>query len=218
MSDPRPAEPLRRVLLALDAAIEQRAIESGLELARLLAREVHGLFVEDERMLQVAALPFTRRLITGGGHLPLEAEDVESEWRASAARAEARLRTGAKVRELGWTFSVTRGRLTRTLVERGSEETVIVAHSSDPRRGPVRVVEGPDPENGGPRDVAERLAGGRADVESVASPEGDVEAIRRLVETRPGGVLVLRRSHPLAEALLRGERLPQLPCAVVIVR
>lgn len=217
MSEETGPDRLGRVLLALDAAIEHRAIESGLELARHLAREVHGLFVEDERMLQVAALPFTRRVLSGGGHHPFEAEDVESEWRASAARAEARLRSGARMRELGWSFSIVRGRLTRTLVERGTEETVIVAHGSDPRRGPVRVVEGPEPNNGGPREVAERLASGRAEIESVASPSADLDSLRRLVERRPGGILVLRRHHPLAEVLLRGETLRRLPCTVVLV-
>jgi nucleotide-binding universal stress UspA family protein len=110
-------EPIRRILLALDAATHgSAALEAASALAARLDAELAGLFVEDINLVRLAALPFAREIgLASGAARRLQNPDVERGLRAQAQRAQAALAAAAGRRQLRWSFRVTRGRLVTEL-------------------------------------------------------------------------------------------------------
>lgn len=108
----RALAPIRRILLALDAAADSpAALGAAIELAARLDAELLGLFIEDIDLLRLAALPFARELsLTSAARRPLQNTEVERALRARAARAEEALAAAATRLNVRWSFRVTRGR------------------------------------------------------------------------------------------------------------
>jgi hypothetical protein len=107
----REPEPIRRILLALDAVeYNPRLFETATRLAARLDAELRALFVENQNLLRLAALPFARemRLSSATTHR-LQNPDMERALRAQAVRAEQVLSVAADRMKVRWTFHVTRG-------------------------------------------------------------------------------------------------------------
>jgi nucleotide-binding universal stress UspA family protein len=104
---------VRRILVPLDAsAASLAALAAAVELAERMDAELVGLFVEDVRLLHLAALPFaSERGVFGSRGRPLNPEGMEQSLRAQAARAELALSEAAGRRRLRWTFRVARGQV-----------------------------------------------------------------------------------------------------------
>lgn len=134
--DPRA---VRRVLLLLDFGAPSKA---GLEAAVTLAEgaaELHGLFVEDEDLLRMAALPVTRVLgYRSAAPREISLAEMERELRAHAARAESLLRAAAERAKLGASFRVARGRVVAQVVLAAGEADLVLldrrAHPNNGRR------------------------------------------------------------------------------------
>ena len=81
-----------RRILAIDASdTSLDALAAAASLAARLGSELAGLFVEDEDLLRLAALPFGDILRSpGGGRERLDPESAEAALRAIAAHARRR--------------------------------------------------------------------------------------------------------------------------------
>lgn len=110
MSEARPA-PLRRIVLPLDAAAEAGpAIGTAIRLAARIGARVHAVFVEDEDLLNVAALPFTRQAALGAARPEaLTSGHVELHLRLAAESARRELAAAAERHQVACSFEVFRG-------------------------------------------------------------------------------------------------------------
>ncbi len=109
---------IRRILVALDASAGSlAALEGAVTLAARWNAELLGLFVEDENLLRLAALPFAEEVeIWSARTRPLGSKEMEQRLRAQALRAEEALSLAADRHRLRWEFRVVRGAVTRELL------------------------------------------------------------------------------------------------------
>lgn len=120
-------EPIRRVLLALDAvAQDAEAFEAASMLAARLGAELEALFVEDVDLARLAALPFARELgLSSASRRPLQHVDVERVWRVEALRARTALSQAAARHRVRWSFRVVRGQAGAALVQRAARSDLV---------------------------------------------------------------------------------------------
>ena len=112
------AHGLKRVLVALDPAAECRAaLETAARLAAQSEAELVGLFVEENELLEAAALPVTR-VIRGSDFAldPLDRSVMEQGLKAWAAQARANLTAAAERWHVQASFQVARGDLAEALL------------------------------------------------------------------------------------------------------
>ena len=109
---------IRRILVALDASSGSlAALEGAAILAARLNAELLGLFVEDEDLLRLAALPFAEEVeVHSATTRPLTAETMEQRMRAQARRAAEALSLAAHRHRVRWEFRVVRGAVTREVL------------------------------------------------------------------------------------------------------
>ncbi|HUA54580.1 MAG TPA: hypothetical protein VMB81_20550 [Candidatus Sulfotelmatobacter sp.] len=110
---------ITRIVVGLDAVSDSRAaIETATALAQRWHAKLHGVFVEDEALLHVAALPFTRQVSPRGAHA-LEADAIEDEFRTLARHARALIAEAARTGRLDWSFETVRAGPSLTIGEAG---------------------------------------------------------------------------------------------------
>lgn len=116
---------IRRILIALDSSTSPPdSLEVAADLARRLRAELEGLFIEDNELLQLAALPFSSQVnLTTGGRQPLDITELESQMANLAEGARRRLETIAKRDRVAWSFRKVRGRI--------AHEVAVAAESAD---------------------------------------------------------------------------------------
>ena len=101
----------RRIIFELShGAADADALHAVAELARLLGLVLHGLFIEDEAVLSLAALPFAREFHLGrNAWSPMDQERVAAEFRATAGRVRLTLEAAAAALGVASAFEVLRG-------------------------------------------------------------------------------------------------------------
>jgi nucleotide-binding universal stress UspA family protein len=118
--------PIERVVVPLDAASENRiAINTAARLAARTGAPLHGVFVEDEELLQLAGLPFARQITLGAGAEALTPADVELHQKAAAERARRELEAAAGRHRVGCSFEIVRGTAERALAGTGEGDLVV---------------------------------------------------------------------------------------------
>jgi hypothetical protein len=118
--------PIRRILLALDAGNETGVLEAVALLAARLDAELAAVFVEDEELLRLAALPFARELgLSSAVRRPLRDRDLERTLRARAERSQAALAAAATRTHVRWSFRVTRGRIATCVTAAATEADLV---------------------------------------------------------------------------------------------
>jgi hypothetical protein len=117
-----------RIVIALDTASRVApVIETGVALGAGLHAMLDALFVEDERLLRLAALPFARELGFPSARLRrIEAEDVERALRGQVDQVRKQLGAAAAALELPWQLSVLRGDVLRTAFRYASVADILV--------------------------------------------------------------------------------------------
>jgi nucleotide-binding universal stress UspA family protein len=117
MNDGDGSAPFRRILVAMDSSPESRAaLEVAAGLAASLRSELAGLFVEDQDLFDLAALPFSREIpLTGAMSRNFDPVRLGREVRAQMALAKRAFEAEATRRRLAWSFEVVRGRIEREL-------------------------------------------------------------------------------------------------------
>lgn len=111
MNDVEPGS-IRRVLVALDPNRESMAaLSSALLLADCRRVELVALLIEDEALLQLAALPFIREVRRDSGTLdPLDRERLAATLRRSLDKLQRSLLDSARARNLRVSVQTLRGR------------------------------------------------------------------------------------------------------------
>jgi hypothetical protein len=110
MSGKRRADDGRVVLGLWHATVSATSMQAAAELAQLLSLGLYGLYVEDESLLAMAALPFAREIrLTTHTWTPLSADALEAEMREAALQAQQLLNSAAKTTGIACVFEVVRG-------------------------------------------------------------------------------------------------------------
>jgi hypothetical protein len=119
---------VRRVVAALDAAaMPVQVLDTAAVLASALHAELVGLYVEDERVLRVAALPFARELGLATAHArQIDIVDVERAMRIQAERMRRMVGALAGPRGLRWSLDVVRGDALRSAVAYAGADDLLV--------------------------------------------------------------------------------------------
>ena len=154
---------VRRVVVALDASARSReAARAAAALARALEAELAGLFVEDENLLRLAALPFARHQpVSGGPARPLDLGAVEAQLRGLASAARQELERAAASVDVRWTFEVRRGPLPGEALEaaRGTDLLLLGVRTAElAREALAGRLDEPAPPSGRHRPAASRPA------------------------------------------------------------
>ncbi len=100
-----------RVIVGLwHASLDAAAMQEAAELARLLSADLYGLFIEDEALLAMAALPFAREIhIATHAWRRLRPDTVATEMREAARDAQRLLDSAARATGIASAFEVVRG-------------------------------------------------------------------------------------------------------------
>lgn len=135
-TEPR-AHPIRRILVGLDASAHSlAALEAVAELAQRLKAELAGLFVEEEDLLRLAALPFARAYSAEAADLVrMDSEAMRRALHVQAERARRALATAASRHRLAWSFRVTRGDAAKVLAEAALECDLLGLGKASAARG-----------------------------------------------------------------------------------
>lgn len=108
--------------------------------AARMARELHvelsGVFVEEQRALHMAALPFTVLVESSGRSSPVGAETIEAFFRVAEGRARAELSRVAASHDVPSSFRVMRGHLAGAVQQFASARGVVLG--SEPPARPRR--------------------------------------------------------------------------------
>jgi nucleotide-binding universal stress UspA family protein len=125
----------RRILVAMDAFDPSRAlIDATVRLAVARHAELVGLFVEDEDVVEAAALPFSRAVGPASAALPVGGGVMEQALRAHASRLRGELGRVAERWGVPWAFRVVRGAITERLLEEArGYELVALGRTSQAR-------------------------------------------------------------------------------------
>ena len=133
MSDAPRAGAIDRIVVPLDAAAESSAaIDTAARLAARAHAPLHGIFVEDEDLLNLAALPFSRQTTLGAAAEPLTPEHVELHLRVAAEQARQELLAAAKRHGVNATFEVVRSAAATALAGVSERDLVVAAGRSRP--------------------------------------------------------------------------------------
>jgi hypothetical protein len=122
-----------RVIAAFHGAdFSHAALEAAAALAGSLDTELAGIFVEDTRLLRIAALPFALELgMTSALARPIESPDIERALRLQAWRTRQMLAERAGELKLHWSFQVVRGSVLAAVLGRVTNLDVVVFAEAD---------------------------------------------------------------------------------------
>ncbi len=202
---------VQRVVVALESACENlAALEQAAEMARRAKATLHALFIEDARLLDAAALPFTRQVsLASATTTPLELGDLEAEFRALAGRARRCLEGLAGRLNVTTSFEIVRGDRSSALSAAGGGDLLVVETTSRAVSRHLRI----STDWGG---VA--AASGRACLLLAPAPEGRTKDQRHNVLVIHDGSAAGDRAAAAARALggvdharLYVARLPEAP-------
>ncbi|WP_137387820.1 hypothetical protein [Rhodoligotrophos defluvii] len=133
---PRPL--FRRIVVGFDSAGEpQMLIETATRLARATRAAIHGVFVEDNRVMALAELPFVKVVhAPGSASAHIGAERMRAAITREAAACESLLSQSARRAQLAWSFGRTQGAF-REQLERAADAGDLILVRADPHAGPA---------------------------------------------------------------------------------
>ncbi len=119
---------VKRVVVALESACENLiALERAARLAQRTKAELHAIFLEDPRLFQAAALPFTRYVCLASGTCsPLETSRIEQDLHAMAARSRRRLKELANRFNIACSFEAVRGDRSAAMDNAGCDDLLVM--------------------------------------------------------------------------------------------
>ena len=123
----QPAAPTN-ILISLETICDNRAALDRLaELALLFQARLHGLYVEDEELLDIADFPFTQEVhLHSATRSGLERNRLEQQMRSVSRQAETLLAQVARQWGVEWRFQRVRGKVT-TELSRAAQQADIVS-------------------------------------------------------------------------------------------
>ena len=183
----------RDIIVTIDTAAKAApAIALAAALARARRKALHGLFLEDEDLLRVARLPFSREIHRVSGR-DRDMSDLQLE-RAMARMAKefrAALEQQARQLAINWSYSSMPGNRRRvTRAEGPSAELLVIAAPVDQRRPTREQILLLDWERPGVlKALANVLETRRAPFEVLLWGSGDSEPVQQLLQAYPGSGL-----------------------------
>jgi hypothetical protein len=125
-----------RVVLAIDTgSLTAPTLEAAAALALGLGSGLSALFVEDERLLRVAALPFTHAVGFASAQLQrIGLEEMERAFRIQAEHLRRIVEETAERLALAWTLEVTRGEILAVSLARLAPRDLLVVGKGRPGR------------------------------------------------------------------------------------
>jgi hypothetical protein len=224
-----PAEPRRRhVILHLHQGTTERAIiRAAAELAQMLGNVLHGVFMRDEALADLAELPFIREFRLGtGGWQKLERRRLVEEQRTAAAEAQLLLNEIATGLGISQLFEIISGDPALFIAATSQAGDIIVV--AQPRLPAERLVHATARWLEAahacaasvmlvPQVIARRAGPVAAVVCAEADPALEVAA-RIAVAAGEPLLLLLRGSHGLGEAAVERARSAGLPARRIATR
>ena len=118
----------KRILISLDASARGlAALEVAVRLAISGSAELHGLFVEDEDLVRLAALPFAREIeLASASARKLESANMERDLRAAAEQAQQAFTNAIRKLDRRWTFRIVRGMVTQASLAAAHDVDLLV--------------------------------------------------------------------------------------------
>lgn len=131
------AHVIERIVAGFDPeSAETPALDIAAALALALRVELAGLYVEDERLLRLAALPFAQEYyFESSDPRRVVSEDIERALRAQAERLRRAMAKTAERLAIRWRLDVVRGEMPRSALERAGESDLLVV--GGPRYRPL---------------------------------------------------------------------------------
>ncbi|HML13525.1 MAG TPA: hypothetical protein VK456_09485 [Xanthobacteraceae bacterium] len=107
----------KRIVLGFShGSIDRGAVDLAAELADKLAIDLFGLFLADENVRSLAALPFARELrVLGAGWQPIDVDRLEHELDVAARSAQRLFEQAARSLRVASSFEIAAGPVGRTL-------------------------------------------------------------------------------------------------------
>jgi hypothetical protein len=117
----------KRMVLGLPhSATDYASVAFTAQLAELLGLDIVGLFVEDENLTDLAALPCVRELRSlGGGWHPIDAAQLAQGTGQAAADARRRFEEAAKALRVGTRFNLARGMMADIINSQSTVDDII---------------------------------------------------------------------------------------------
>lgn len=131
----------RRVVIACDAVGENcPGIETAARLAAWWNAALRGVFVQDEALLHLAALPFARHVGPSGAVSEERDENkILSQFESRASLARAALEAAARRNEVGWSFDIVRGQAALATLALDEQDLLVIEAMSRPFAGEFRL-------------------------------------------------------------------------------
>ena len=194
---------IERLLVALDSSAGSfETLEIASALAARLDAELLGLFVEDTRLMQLAAIPCAREVRFASARAkPMRATTIDRHLKAQETAARRALAQAASSHRVTWSFRVTQGPVSSALVEEAREVDLLFVTGTAVQRQRYlyqssRGAERAEPHR--PAPVDERAVVTAYDGSPLAARALDVAG--RIARGRPLTVLVPAEAAGAAEA------------------
>ncbi len=140
--DPDKAIDVRNIALALDCSTLNRvALETAVNLAAATGADLRAVFIEDECLYSLAAMPFAREIsFSGQRSRTFSSEQISLEIKRSADAARSAVSMVAARAQVKWAFDTTRGQLDDALARVGGTAEILALGSSRSRIGRVHSI------------------------------------------------------------------------------
>lgn len=125
----------QRVILGMLHHAPRQGLRQAVELANLLQAELRGLFVKDEELSGLAALPFVREFRRlEGGWRSIDTEELSKALDIAARSAERSFREAARAFSRSCEFDIVQGRSFAAAIASasGPRDVLVIPESSDP--------------------------------------------------------------------------------------
>ena len=124
----RETDPIRRILVALDASSARLAnLDLVASLAARFRAELEAVLVEDEELLRCADFPKLRQVALHTGQIEkLTRRRLERQLRTVAQQMRDAVAAAAETHRVRWTFRVVRGSVVREVVSASSNADLVI--------------------------------------------------------------------------------------------
>lgn len=125
---------ISRVVIACDAvSANEASIEIAAQLATWLDAALRGIFIEDEALLNLTAIPAVRHIGAGGeSFAAVDEPTLLHQFAAHAARMRAAIEAAARTQELAWSFDVVRGIPSTSILDMRDQDLLVIEAESRP--------------------------------------------------------------------------------------
>lgn len=121
-------EAFHRMIIALGAGgASEEGLAAAAEIAALMGIEIEGLFIEDEAVLGLSALPFLREIEAGSlTSRPFDPARLESEMRLAAGARRRALAEAARRSRTAFRFQAVRGEIEAVVLRTAGASDIMV--------------------------------------------------------------------------------------------